>query len=114
MAPAEALMTAEEFGRRPDPGHPEELMQGKVSKMTPPDRRKAEVCLKVGRCLGNWVEEWDLGRVLTNDPGVMTSRNPDSVRRADVVYYSYTRLRWRTLPTRSGPEIPDLIVEVRS
>ena len=30
MATAEALMTAEEFGRRPDPGYPEELVQGRI------------------------------------------------------------------------------------
>ena len=30
MATAEALMTAEEFGQRPDPGYPEELVQGRI------------------------------------------------------------------------------------
>jgi hypothetical protein len=39
MATVEALMTAEEFERRPDPGYPEELVQGKIVRMPPADRR---------------------------------------------------------------------------
>jgi len=36
MATAELLdlMTAEEFGKRPDPGYPEELVRGRVITMT--------------------------------------------------------------------------------
>jgi hypothetical protein len=30
-----ALMTADEFARRPDAGFPEELVEGKVEAMTP-------------------------------------------------------------------------------
>ena len=34
----------------------------------------------------------DLGRVVTNDSGIVTQRDPDTVRGADVAYYSYARL----------------------
>ena len=44
MATAEMLMTAEEFGRRPDPGYPEELVRGRIIAMPPPDRRHGKVC----------------------------------------------------------------------
>ena len=46
MATAEVLemMTADEFGRRPDPGYPEELVQGRVVAMSVPDRRQGYVC----------------------------------------------------------------------
>lgn len=73
MATAEALMTAEEFGQRPDPGYPEELVQGRIVAMPPPDRKHGFVCLKAGRILGNFVDEHDLGRVMSNDSGVITS-----------------------------------------
>ena len=89
MATAEALMTAEEFGQRPDPGYPEELVQGRIVGMPPPDRRHGYVCLKAGRMFGNFVDEHDLGRVMSNDSGVITERDPDTVRGADVCYYSY-------------------------
>ena len=114
MATAEALMTAEEFGQRPDPGHPEELVQGRIISMPPPDRRHGYVCLKAGRMFGNFVDEHDLGRVMSNDSGVITERDPDTVRGADVAYYSYARLPKGPLPTGYGPEVPELVVEVRS
>ncbi len=114
MATAEALMTAEEFGQRPDPGYPEELVQGRIVDMPPPDRRHGYVCLKAGRLLGNWVNERDLGRVMSNDSAVITEHDPDTVRGADVVYYSYARLPKGPLSKGYGAEIPELVVEVRS
>src|SRR5690242_16500911 len=114
MATAEALMTAEEFGRRPDPGYPEELVQGMIVAMPPPDRRHGKVCLKAGRLLDTFVEEHDRGHVMSNDSGVITERDPDTVRGADVAYYSYARLPKGPLRPGYGPEVPELIFEVRS
>ena len=114
MATVEALMTAEEFGQRPDPGYPEELVQGRIIKVTPPDRRHGYVCYKAIRSLGDFVDKNALGRVLTNDSGVITERDPDSVRGADVAYYSYARLARERLKKGYGPEVPELVVEVQS
>jgi hypothetical protein len=33
-----------------------------------------------------------LGHVLSNDSGVVTERDPDTVRDADVCYYPYTKV----------------------
>lgn len=114
MATAEALMTAEEFGRRADPGHPEELVQGRIVDMPPPDRRHGYVCCQASYLLRQFLDQHDLGRVMTNDSGVITERDPDTVRGADVAFYSYARLPRGPLPTGYGPEVPELIVEVRS
>jgi Uma2 family endonuclease len=114
MATAEALMTAEEFGLRPDPGYPEELVQGRVIRMPPPDRRHGLVCGKACFILSLFVEQHNLGRVMSNDSGVITGRDPDSVRGADIAYYSYSRLPRGPLSTGYGPEVPELVVEVRS
>ena len=116
MATAEMLelMTAEQFGQRPDPGYPEELVRGRVVAMSVPDRRHGYVCGRADRIFGNFVDEHDLGRVMCNDSGVITERDPDTVRGADVAYYSYARLPKGTLPTGYGPEVPELVVEVRS
>jgi Uma2 family endonuclease len=114
MATAEALMTAEEFGRRPDPGHPEELVQGRIVAMPPPDRRHGKICYRAGRIFGDFVDERDLGHILMNDSGVITERDPDTVRGADVAFYSYARLPRGPLPAGYGPEVPELVVEVRS
>ncbi len=114
MATVEALITAEEFGRRPDPGCPEELVRGRIVTMPPPDRMHGFVCNKAGRILGNFVEERNLGRVMSNDSGVITERDPDTVRGADVAYYSFARLPKGPLPPGYGPEVPELVIEVRS
>jgi Uma2 family endonuclease len=45
---------------------------------------------------------------------VITERDPDSVRGADVANYSYSRLPKGPLPTGVGPEVPELVVDVRS
>src|SRR6516162_6198848 len=115
MATAEMLelLTAEEFGKRPDPGYPEELVQGRVVAMPPPDRKHGFVCSSASGLLGNFVRERDLGRVMSNDSGVITERDPDTVHGADVSYYSYGRLPKGPVPTGYGPEVPELVVEVR-
>jgi Uma2 family endonuclease len=116
MATAEMLelMTAEQFGRRPDPGYPEELVEGRVVAMPPPDRRHGYVCGQAYYIVHVFVAELELGRVMSNDSGVITERDPDTVRGADVAYYSYARLPKGPLPAGYGPEVPELVVEVRS
>jgi Uma2 family endonuclease len=50
-----------------------------------------------------------------NDSGVVTHRDPDTVRGADVMFYSYARLPRGPLPkTGYFSTSPDLVVEVRS
>jgi Uma2 family endonuclease len=110
----EPLMTAEQFGKRPDPGYPEELVRGRVVSISPPFRRHGQVCSKADRIIGSYVENLDLGHVLTNDSGVITERNPDTVRGADVAFYSFDRLPRGALPASYGPELPELVIEVLS
>jgi len=115
MATAEqTLLTAGEFGLRPDVGQPEELVRGKIVMSPVPGRMQGQVCAEISRLLGNFVKTQGLGRVLTNDAGVITERNPDSVRGADVAYYSYARLPEGPFLSRYGPEIPELVIEVKS
>jgi len=108
------LLTAEEFSRRPDPGYPEELVRGRIVAISVPNRRHGQICSKAGRILGNFAEKHELGHVLCNGSGVITERGPDTVRGPDVVFYSYARLPKGPLPSNYGPEVPELIIEVRS
>ena len=116
MATAEMLelMTAEQFGKRQDSDYPEELVRGRIVAMPQPDRRHGYVCGRSVIVFGGFVEGHDLGRVLSNDSGVITERDPDTVRGADVAYYSFARLPRGTLAAGLGPEVPELVVEVCS
>jgi len=51
---------------------------------------------------------------MTNDSWVKTERGPDTVRGADLVFWSYERLPKGDLPEGVIPIAPDLVVEVRS
>jgi Uma2 family endonuclease len=51
---------------------------------------------------------------MSNDSGIITGRNPDTVRGADIAFYSFDRLPRGPLAPGYGPEVPDLVVEIRS
>ena len=111
----ERLITAEEFSRMPDPsdGSQQELVRGVIISMPPPSFARGECCARIARVLGNHVYPRRLGRVVSNDAGVVTESEPDSVRGPDVVFYSTARLP--TPPTGLYPKVvPDLVVEVLS
>jgi Uma2 family endonuclease len=110
----QSMVTAEEFSLRPDTGCPEELVRGRIVPMTVPKPRHGEICYEAGRILGNHARESGLGRVLSNNSGVITERAPDTVRGADVSYYSYARVPKGPLPDRYLDVPPDLVVEVLS
>jgi Uma2 family endonuclease len=112
--PAQPLLTAEEYAKRPDPGHPEELVRGSIVPMPMPKPRHGYLCNKAGRLLGNYCDEHHLGWVFNNDTGVITGRDPDTVRGADVAFYSYARLPEGDLPDRYPDVAPELIIEVLS
>ena len=110
----QTMLTAEEFAERPDPGHPEELVRGRIAIMPPPRPRHGHLCNKVGRLLGNFAEAHQLGWVFNNDSGVITERAPDTVRGAAAAFYSYARLPKDNLPDHYPEVAPELVVEVRS
>ena len=114
MAVGEILLTAEEFGNMPDDGRYTELVRGRIVEVTQPGWNHGFIASEVSGILRDWVRLHDLGRVVSNDSGIVTQRDPDTVRGADVAYYSYARLPKKIRP-HLYPEIPpDIVVEVRS
>jgi Uma2 family endonuclease len=108
------LLTAEEFAELPDPadGTKQELVRGVVVSMPPPKPLHGFVTLKVGRAIGNFVEEHSLGLTFSNDPGVILERKPDTVRGPDVAFWSFKRQAG--IPKGYFEVPPDLAVEVLS
>jgi Uma2 family endonuclease len=114
MASVETLITAEEFGRMSDDGRRTELVQGRVVELPPPKLRHGKICHRVSLLIGIHVEAHDLGHVVINDTGIITERNPDSVRGADIAFYSYARMPKGPMPESYSGVAPDLVIEVRS
>ena len=114
MATITSLLTAEEYARLPDPGHPTELIQGQVISRPPPMPRHGELCAQIVYLLRRFLEDHPLGRVLSNDSGVVTELNPDTVRGADIAYYSFQRVPKGPLPDGLLSVAPELVFEVLS
>jgi len=111
---ADRLLTAEEFFALPGDGPPAELVRGQVVMMNMPRPIHGWLCGEIAFQLKLYLAGHDLGSVFTNDTGVITRRSPDSVRGADVAYYSYERLTKGPLPKDYPANSPELIFEVLS
>ena len=107
------LVTADEFADMPDPpdGSRLELVRGAIVTMSRPQSLHGFVCVKVGRIVGNYVDDNGLGWVLS-ESGVITERKPDTVRGPDVAFWSFDRMP--TLPKKYADIAPDLAVEILS
>jgi Uma2 family endonuclease len=110
----EPLYTAQEYARLPDRGLPTELVRGKVVPMNLPAPRHGQICSKIDRVVGHYAEEQDLGHVVCNDSGIITEHDPDTVRGADVAFYSYSRVPRGPFPPGYLSVVPELVFEVRS
>ncbi|MBI4581515.1 MAG: Uma2 family endonuclease [Planctomycetes bacterium] len=108
----QTLMTAREFETLAGRLGPCELVRGEVITLSPGGLAHNRVVSNAFGLLRDWARQSGHGRAFTNETGLIVDRRPDTVRGADVVYYSYQRL-----PRNSGPEgfsdiPPELVVEV--
>lgn len=114
MATVEEYLSAEDYLHLPGNGQPTELVRGVLVEMNMPNPRHGEICALVARIIGNHADEKQLGRVVSNDSGVITQRNPDTVRGADVAFYSYEDIPRGPLPQKYLDTPPRLIFEILS
>ncbi len=114
MATTEKLVTAKELSGMPDPpdGSRYELLEGELITMTPAGGRHGQTTLAVGTILRTFVKQKRLGHVVSNDTGVFTAKDPDTVLAPDLAYWSRHRLA--EMPEGFVEVAPDLAVEVVS
>ena len=110
---APALISAAEFAKLHG-GDRNELVLGYVQEVPMPMPKHGNTCFKAAYYIGDFAIRGDTGRVMTNDTFIQTHSNPDSVRGADVCYYSYEKLPRGKLPDGLLSVLPDLVIEVRS
>jgi Uma2 family endonuclease len=113
-AVTEILLTADEFRRLPDDGRPKELKRGRVLPTNRPAPRHGEICVQTIYLLRSFLEYHRLGRLVSNDSGVVTEHDPDTVRGPDVAFYSSKRVPPGPLPQEYLSVVPELVFEVRS
>ncbi|HET6883522.1 MAG TPA: Uma2 family endonuclease [Pirellulales bacterium] len=114
MATIERLLTAEEYAQLPDNGEPTELVRGRIVATEIPGCRHGRVCARVGTLLANYVDEHGLGYVLSNNAGMVTERQPDTVRGPDISFFSYTRVPKEANLDGYAEVAPEVVFEVLS
>jgi Uma2 family endonuclease len=114
IAVRKRLITAEQFSRMPTDGRPAELVRGRIEHMMLPAPLHGWYC---GRVVGFFIEhrqKHKTGNIFCNDSAIITERDPDTVRGADVAYFSYKRVGKGKLPKGYLPAAPEAVFEIRS
>ena len=114
MATAQSLLTAEQYGELPDLERPTELVRGRIVEMNQPYPRHGLICMEIGHVVRSYVKQHKLGYVMCNDSGVITERDPDTVRGPDISFYSHGRLPKGPIPQGYLKVAPNLVFEVLS
>jgi Uma2 family endonuclease len=115
MSVAEKLLTIEEFAALPDQGRQCELVRGRLVDLDAPQKLHGFIIGEIACRLHSHLRKRPIGRVAVGDSGVVTHRDPDSLRGADVAYYSFERApvgSTRTNPDGDPP--PEIVWKVMS
>lgn len=80
--------------------------------MTAGGWKHSSLCAQIAGILREWARLSGKGRVLTGEAGVITSRDPDTVRGIDVAYFSFERVPRGKEPESFSEVAPTLAVEI--
>lgn len=111
----ERLLTAEEFSRLPNPpdGSKQELVKGEIVTMPPPSFTHGFHQGRIYTLMDQHVRSHNLGRT-TVESGLITERDPDTVRGPDISFWSFERLPPEQTPQVYPDVAANLCVEVLS
>ncbi len=88
-----------------------ELESGVVVRREAGNWCSSLVCTRTAWLLGNWANQTSSGRVLIN-LGIITARDPDTVRGLDAAFFSFERVPRGREPSSFVEVAPNLAVEV--
>ncbi len=91
-----------------------ELVDGQVIDLPMRSPNHGIICARTSRLLGEYAEKHACRNKMCRHSFVRTKSNPNTVRAADISYYSHERLLSREVPEGVFPFLPELIVEVCS
>lgn len=105
-------LTAAELYHMGDIG-PSELINGEIVTQMPTGHPHAFIESMLAFFLNLFMRQHKIGRILTGEVGIVTKRQPDSIRAADVAFISHERL---ALTQTEGylDVAPELVVEIMS
>jgi Uma2 family endonuclease len=114
MVTTEKLITAEELWRMVEPqdGSRYELFQGELIQVAAAGGRHEACCAAICWMLHEYAKDRSAGYAVSNNTGVLTERDPDTVLAPDLAYWSRQHLA--ELPEGFAEVPPDLAVEVVS
>jgi Uma2 family endonuclease len=113
MSIAAHLMTARDLYKHP-PDERCELVRGELSMMSPSGAEHGGITINLSLLLAAHVKKHKLGAVLGAETGYVLTRNPDTVRGADISFIRASRIPATGLPKSFWIGAPDLAVEVMS
>lgn len=108
------LMTATEFRKSGPQTDGFELVRGELVPMPPPGDRHGVVSANAIFLLKRYTKQIGKGVVMGNDSGIVTEKDPDSVRGADAALFLEPKWQGRAAPIGYTDQAPDVAVEVRS
>ena len=102
------LLTAEEYAAIGGDGTRRELIAGRIHEMTSPGTPHGTVIFNIAYLLKEYLKRNDIGRAWGAESGLVTARDPDTVRGMDGAFISYERRpreeKWQGL-AQTAPEI---------
>lgn len=113
VAKADTLLSADDLLAMGEIG-PCELVRGRIVPMTPTGNPHGACEARFCAALQAWADAHGAGKVRVGEVGILTGRDPDTLRGADVVFISNERYARRTLTAGFLDVAPDLVVEVLS
>lgn len=111
---AHRSMTAAELMRLPEDGNRYELVRGELVAMAPAGFLHGVIVDRIGRRIGDYVEQYSLGVSAAAETGFQIERDADTVRAPDYAFVSHERLAGRNPASGYAKVTPDLVVEVVS